>query len=193
MRVFNKYIKNRKCVINSVRPQSPFVDKLDSLISVNPNANLILEEDPKYDNLVYTKASDEFDICCRATQPEPSNPKTPNIPKYHQEDFSNGLKTIFSQTNEVPKVYIRLKINGGSLLENNKNIGVANLTAQMMNESTLNKSSEVIGVELQKLGSTISFSSDGDVTTMYIESLTENLSKTLQIAEEKLFSPGFIE
>ena len=193
MRVFNKYIKNRKCVINSVRPKSPFVDELDSLISVNPNANLILEEDPQYGNLVYNKANDEFDICCRAKQPEPSNPKTPNIPKYHQQDFSNGLKAIFSQTNEVPKVYIRLKINGGSLLENNKNIGVANLTAQMMNESTLNKSSEVIGVELQKLGSTISFSSDGDVTTMYIESLTENLSKTLQIAEEKLFSPGFIE
>ncbi len=193
MRVFNKYIKNRKCVINSVRPKSPFADKLDSLISVNPNANLILEEDPQYDNLVYNKANDEFDICCRAKKPEPSTPKTPNIPKYHKEDFSNGLKTIFSQTNEVPKVYIRLKINGGSLLENDKNIGVANLTAQMMNESTLNKSSEVIGVELQKLGSTIIFSSDDDVTTMYIESLTENLSKTLQIAEEKLFSPGFIE
>ena len=30
MRVFNKYIKNRKAVINQVRPKSPFVKELDS-------------------------------------------------------------------------------------------------------------------------------------------------------------------
>ena len=48
MRVFNKYIKNRKAVINQIRPKSPFVEKLDSLISINPNANLILKEDLKF-------------------------------------------------------------------------------------------------------------------------------------------------
>ncbi|MEE2699955.1 MAG: pitrilysin family protein [Bacteroidota bacterium] len=193
MRVFNKYIKNRKCVINSVKPKSPFVDKLDSIISINPNSSLILEEDPQYDNLVYSRASGEFDICCRAKMPEATEPKTPNIPDYHKETFSNGLKTIFSQTREVPKVYMRLKINGGSLFENSKNIGVADLTAQMMNESTLNKSSELVSAELQKLGSTITFSSNDDMTIMYIESLTDNLTKTLKIAEEKLFSPDFNE
>ena len=30
MRVFKKYIKGKKAVINQVRPKSPFVDKLDS-------------------------------------------------------------------------------------------------------------------------------------------------------------------
>ena len=66
-------------------------------------------------------------------------------------------------------------------------------TAQMMNESTSKSSSEDISVELQKLGSTISFSSDEDVTTMYIECLTDNLDKTLEIAKEKLLNPGFNE
>ena len=193
MRVFNKYIKNRKAVINQVRPKSPFVKELDSLISRNPNADLILKEDPQYDNLIYNKASSEFDACCRHTQPEPAAPKTPKIPEYHIENFDNGLKTIFSQTNEVPKVYIRLKINGGSLLENSKKVGVADLTAQMMNESTLNKSSEDISVALQKLGSTVSFSSDGDKTTLFIESLTDNFSQTMSIVEEKLLSPAFNE
>lgn len=191
MRVFNKYIKNRKAVINTVRPKSPFVKELDSLISRNPNANLILDEDPQYDNLVYNRADNEFDVCCRSTQPKPAEPKTPNIPDYFKENFSNGLRTIFSQTNEIPKVYIRIKINGGTLLEDQKITGVANLTAQMMNESTQENSSESISVELQKLGSTISFSSEGDLTTIYIESLTENLNKTLDIAAEKLFKPGF--
>ena len=191
MRVFNKYIKNRKAVINQVRAKSPFVKELDSLISKNPNADLILKEDPQYSNLIYNKANSEYDKCCRDKQPQPSAPRTPVIPDFHKENFNNGLKTIFSQTNEVPKVYIRLKINGGSLLENPKKVGVADLTAQMMNESTLKNSSEDISVELQKLGSTVTFSSDGDVTTLYIETLTANFSKTLKIVEEKLFSPAF--
>jgi len=191
MRVFNKYIKNRKAVINQVRPKSPFVEELDSLISRNPNANLILEEDPQYENLVYNKSNVEFDVCCRHTQPDPSKPKNPSIPQFHQENFDNGLKTIFSQTNEVPKVYIRLKIKGGSLLEDSKKVGLSDLTAQMMNESTINNSSEMISVELQKLGSQVNFSSEDDVTILYIESLVDNLSATLNIVEEKLFSPAF--
>ena len=43
IRVFNKYIKNRNAVINQVKPKSPFVNKLDSIIGKNPNADLILE------------------------------------------------------------------------------------------------------------------------------------------------------
>ena len=191
MRVFNKYIKNRKAVINQVRAKSPFVKELDTIISRNPNADLILKEDPQYENLIYNKPNSEFDLCCRDKQPEPTEPRTPVIPEFHKENFNNGLKTIFSQTNEVPKVYMRLKINGGSLLENSKKIGVADLTAQMMNESTLKMSSEDISVELQKLGSNVTFSSDDDVTTLYIETLTENFAKTLDIVEEKLFSPAF--
>ena len=193
MRVFNKYIKNRKAVINQVRPKSPFVKELDSLISVNPNANLILEEDPQYNNLVYNKSNSEFDVCCRHTQPQPSKPKTPKIPEFYKQNFNNGLKTIFSQTNEIPKVYLQLKIKGGSLLEHKKKVGLADLTAQMMNESTINKTSEEVSVELQKLGSKITFSAEDDVTILYIESLVKNLSSTLEIAKEKLLFPAFSE
>jgi zinc protease len=121
MRVFNKYIKNRKAVINQVRPKSPFVKELDSLISRNPNANLILKEDPQYDNLIYNKSNSEFDACCRHTQPEASAPKTPKIPEFHKESFENGLKTIFSQTNEVPKFILDLKLTEVRCLKTVKN------------------------------------------------------------------------
>ena len=61
----------------------------------------------------------------------------------------------------------------------------------MMNESTLKKSSEDISVELQKLGSTVTFSSEDDMTILFIECLSENYSKTLDLVEEKLLSPAF--
>ena len=81
---------------------------------------------------------------------------------------------------------MRLEIKGGGLLVDKKLTGLAELTADMMNESTTQHSSEEISVELQKLGSSVSFSADEDGTIMYIESLTKNIDATLAIAEEKL-------
>ena len=188
MRVFNKYIKSRKAVINQVRPKSPFVEKLDSMVSINPNADLILKEDPQYLGLSYNRPNDSFD---RKLQPNPKPAKPSVIPNYYKETFNNGLKIITTSTSEIPKIYMRLRIEGGKLLENKKLTGLAEFTADMMNESTINYSSEEISVELQKLGSSISFSADEDGTTMYIESLTKNIDATLSIAEEKLLRPAF--
>ena len=185
MRVFNKYIKNRKAVISTVRPKSPFVEKLDSLVSINPNINLILKEDPEYVGLEYKRPEDSFD---RNIQPKPAPAKAPTVPSYYKETFENGLKIIGTQSSEIPKVYMRLKIEGGGLLVDKKLTGLAELTADMMNESTNNYTSEEISVELQKLGSSISFSADEDGTTMYIESLTKNIDATLAIVEEKLLN-----
>ena len=91
MRVFNKYIKNRKAVINQVRAKSPFVEKLDSMVSINPNVDLILEEDPQYAGLVYKRPTDSFD---RNVQPKAGPAKPSVVPNYYKETFDNGLKII---------------------------------------------------------------------------------------------------
>ncbi len=188
MRVFKKYIKNKKAVINQVRPKSPFVEKLDTMISVNPNIDLILKEEPQYLGLKYNRPEDLFD---RSIQPLPAPAKPSVVPEYYKNKFDNGLKIIGTKSSEIPKIYMRLRIDGGRLLEGKKLTGLASITADMMNESTKKYSAEEISVELQKIGSTISFSSDEDGTTMYIESLTKNIDATLALAEEKLFNPAF--
>ena len=191
IRVYNKYIKNKKAVISTVKPKSPFVNEIDSLISVNPNADLILENDPQYENLVYNKSNTEFDACCRSTQPDPEKPKTPKIPDFYTFNLKNGINVIGTESDEIPKVFLRITIEGGALLEDPKRIGLSEFTASMMNESTLNYNSEEISVALKRLGSTIRFSADNTSTNIYIESLTKNLDKTLEIVKEKLFSPAF--
>jgi len=188
MRVFNKYIKNRKAVINQIRPKSPFVEKLDSMVSINPNIRLVLEEDPQYVGLEYKRPVDSFD---RSIQPKPAPAKASVVPNYYKENFDNGLKIIGTKSDEIPKIYMRLRIDGGEILAPSKIAGLAELTAEMMNESTNKYTSEEISVELQKIGGSIYFSADEEGTTMYIESLAKNIDKTLAIAEEKLFRPAF--
>ena len=188
MRVFNKYIKNRKAVINQIRPKSPFIEKLDSMVSINPNIRLVLEEDPQYVGLEYKRPVDSFD---RSIQPKPAPAKASVVPNYYKENFDNGLKIIGTKSDEIPKIYMRLRIDGGEILAPSKIAGLAELTAEMMNESTNKYTSEEISVELQKIGGSIYFSADEEGTTMYIESLAKNIDKTLAIAEEKLFRPAF--
>lgn len=67
------------------------------------------------------------------------------------------------------------------------------MTAAMMNESSQNFSSEELSNQLRLIGSSISFSASGRYTNVYVNSLTKNIDKTLQILEEKLFRPAFSE
>jgi zinc protease len=70
-------------------------------------------------------------------------------------------------------------------------LGLAALTAAMMNESTMKSTNEELSGRLQQLGSTIQFASGNNNTVMAIRSLSKNLDATLAIAAEKLLEPKF--
>ncbi len=191
MRVYKQYIKNRNAVIMNVSPKNPFSDEELVLESFNPNSNLILKEDPQYKGLVYKKSEGEYDKCCRSEQPEPKTPKAPNIPDYYKSEFNNGIKIIGTEYSELPKVFIQIKIDGGNYLEDKKKLGLSGITAELMNKSTVNFSTEEMEKSLSKLGSEISFSSSGNSTTIFVSSFTKKIDETLKLLEEKLFNPNF--
>ena len=193
IRVFNKYIKNKNSVILNVSPKSPFSDEELVLESFNPNANLITKEDPQYNGLIYNKSEGEYDKCCRADQPVASKPKAPKVPNYYTDNFPNGIKLIGTEYNEMPKIFIQIKIKGGNYLEEEKRLGLSSITAELMNESTINYSSEEMEKELSKIGSEISFSSSGSYTTIFVSCFSKEIDKTLKLLEEKLFNPAFKE
>ena len=193
IRVYKQYIKNRNAVIMNVSPKNPFSDEELVLESFNPNSNLILKEDPQYKGLVYNKAESEYDICCRAEQPEPKAPKATKVPDYYTSEFKNGIKIIGTEYSEVPKVFLQIKIDGGNYLDEKKRFGLSRLTAELMNKSTKNFNSEEMEKSLSKLGSEITFSSSGNTTTIFVSSLTKKVDETLNLLEEKLFNPGFNE
>jgi zinc protease len=72
-------------------------------------------------------------------------------------------------------------------------LGLAALTAAMMNEATMKSTNEELSDRLQKLGSMIQFGANNNNTSMSIRSLSKNLDATLAIAAEKLLEPKFDE
>jgi zinc protease len=71
--------------------------------------------------------------------------------------------------------------------------GLASYFADMMNEDTKNYTSEQFGVELQKLGSTISVFSSTDGIIFNVQALKKNVDKTLALLQERMFHPKFTE
>ncbi|TAL63176.1 MAG: insulinase family protein [Bacteroidetes bacterium] len=163
----------------------------DSAKSVNPYAGQAFPANPEYKGLAYQSNPDNFD---RAVRPTAGAPKTVKVPDTYRFSLANGIKAIGTTFEETPFVHINIKMEGGELVHQDlKKIGLAELTANMLEESTKNYTPEQIEAELDKLGSSIFIYADKTNTTISVRALKRNLDPTLKVLEEKLFNPAFKE
>ncbi len=190
LRVYNTYIKNKNAVVLSICPKGKPEQAAKADNFKIPARNTNTKEADEYKNLVYNKAKDDLD---RSKQPLTPAAAIVKAPDYWTQNFTNGLKVIGSKNTEVPTVTIQLSIEAGHRYTHPSQAGIAGLTASMLNEGTLNHTSEEIGEILDKLGSSITIYDNGQDIVMSIFSLTKNIDATLEIAQEMLFQPKFDE
>ena len=187
-RVFNKYIKGSGAAILNTYPM---MDRKDSVKSVNPYAGQTFPTNPEYNGLTYTPQADKFD---RSKKPGAGQAKTVKVPDYFNTKLKNGMTVVGTKNTETPEINLVINMEGGSLVlpsDKLKKIGVAELTASMMNESTKNYTTEKISAELEKLGSSINFTAGKSSTSIELNCLKKNLDATLKLLEEKLLNPAF--
>ena len=187
-RVFNKYIKGSgAAVLNTY----PIMNQKDSVKSINPYAGQKFETPAEYKGLSAQAVTDNFN---REQRPVAGAAKLVTVPEYFTSKLPNGINVIGTKNTESPEIAIVMTMDGGSLVLNNdqlKKLGVAELTASLLNEGTKNFTTEQIAAELEKLGSSVNFSANKSATTIQINSLKKNLDATLKVLEEKLLNPGF--
>lgn len=189
-RVYDRYIKGKHAVVLSVVPkgQEANIVAADNY-KVDPSR--YTAPDYGYKGLVYTKASDNFD-----RSKIPANGPNPmvKVPAFWRKD-AGAVKIIGSETNELPIITLSFTLPGGHMMQaaDTAKLGLARLCAAMMNEDTKNYSAEQMQVELQKLGSTISVSSDFDGMIFTVQTLKKNIDKTLALLEERMMRPKFTE
>jgi zinc protease len=187
-RVFNKYIKGSGAAILNTYP---ITDPKDSVKSVNPYAGQKFPPNPEYAGLSYQPIADKFD---RSVHPVAGEAKITKIPEYYKSKLTNGINIIGTKNPETPEVTIVMTMDGGSLVLTNdrlKKLGVAELTANMLNEGTKNFTTEQISAQLDVLGSSINFIAGKSTTMIRISCLKKNFDATMKILEEKLLNPGF--
>ncbi len=187
MNAYRKFIKNKPCVVLCVEPKGKADLKAhdDTWKMYNRNVE---KESAEYKDLVYIPINETFD---RNIKPVSGENPIVKVPAYWQDKFENGIKFIGTYSNEIPKVTIQIAILAGHRFEPKDKAGLAYLTANLLNESTQKHTAEEISDMLEALGSDIDVSCGGTEIVLNISTLTENIDKTLAIAEEILFKSKF--
>ena len=187
MKAYTAFIKNKPRVVLSVVPRGkPELRVREDNWKMYERT--IEQESPEYKNLRYTPLAENFD---RSKQPASGSSPVVNVPKYWQDKSGNGIQFIGTYSDEIPKVSIQISIPAGHRYSTPDKAGIAYVTADLLNESTELHSAEEISDMLDALGSSVDVSAGTDEVHVSISSLTENLDKTLAIAEEVLFKPKF--
>ncbi|MEO0981773.1 MAG: pitrilysin family protein [Pseudomonadota bacterium] len=188
VRVYEQYIKDKPAVIMSI------VKKGEPDAAARPDTWERYERDipdgPGETDLALRPPVDDFD---RSVQPPAGANPAVKLPEIWRGALANGVEILGAVNDETPTTAISLRIKTGQKDEPMEKLGLAALTAGMLNEATTDSTNEELSNRLDKLGSTIRVSSGDVFTTMTIRSLTENLDETLAIAAEKLFKPAFAE
>jgi len=191
LRVYNHYVKGKPSVILSVT-----VKGQESNIAAADNYKIdqthYTAPEYGYTGLHYSKPKDQFD-----RTKIPGNGPNPviHVPAFWKKELANGMNVIGAETKELPIVTLSLTLEGGQRLEGSdtSKSGLSRMFALMMNEDTKHFTAEQIQLELQKLGSSISVTSDIDGLTFSVQLLKKNLNQTLILLEERMLNPRFTE
>jgi len=188
LRVYQRYVKNKAAVIMSVVPMGQ-LDRVAAKDNFTPPqrdlSNLALVAPQQ---LKIRRATDDFD---RSKMPAASRSTSINLPDMWQQQRNNGIRVLASQSLETPTTAMLIKIPAGHYFENKEQAGTASLLASMLNESTKLRSNEAMSNELQKLGSSVSFSASNQYLMVNINALSDNFDATLSLVKEKMLQPAF--
>lgn len=191
MRVYNQYIKGKNRLVVSALPKGK-EDLKAGADNYTVDASGYKAPDYGYAGLKYVKAKDNFD---RSRIPGQGANPVVKVPAFWTKKLANGIEVIGAKNTEIPTVNINIYLKGGKLMETSdfSKAGLSSLFAAMMNEDTKKYTSEQFGLELDKLGSSISVGSSTDAIVFSVQGLTKNLDKTMALLQERMFNPQFNE
>jgi len=190
LRVYKEYIKDKNSVIMSIVPNGKpeLVTAKDNFTPKVFKAETASRTSA--DDLTLRKTTSAFD---RTLVPQVTANKAVEIPTMWQQELSNGIKVLGTQSLETPTTSMLIKIPAGHYYEAKDKAGLATLLTDMLNESTTKRSAEDMSKALQKLGSNVSIGAGNNHISISINSLSKNIAATLELVYEKLFHPAFIE
>ncbi len=105
--------------------------------------------------------------------------------------LSNGLNVVAVQKKKLPIFQLSLIINAGSVDDPKGKEGLANLTANLIDEGTKKYNAIEIAEKFEELGTNLSISVDDWTTNISIKSLTQNAEKSLELLSEIILNPTF--
>ena len=138
-----------------------------------------------------------FSILIFAQSPDRTKPPvlgpTPSIKVNAVQRFtlSNGLRVIVYEKKEVPIVQMNLVVKAGSVNESNDKLGLAGMTANMMDEGAAGKTSLELSDEIDFLGADIGATGGLHNSGVTLRSTVSKFDAALKLFTDILLHPDF--
>jgi len=120
---------------------------------------------------------------------EPEPPAPDAVPEMVTLD--NGIRLIMKQNNVAPLVAVSIKIAAGGLVEENREAGLANLVAEMLQRGAAGLSSEEIAAKFESMGSKFSVTASKSYVSFDLQCLAENFMPSFELMLDVLDRPEF--
>lgn len=125
-----------------------------------------------------------------------SKPEIKNELKFKLEnilvkEFPSGLKVFYLQKDKLPLLRLNFVIEAGSKFDSLSISGLARLTSAMIDEGANGLSSLELSDEFDLLGTDFKISTDNDFIVLSLQSLTENLERSLELLSYVITKPDF--
>ena len=105
--------------------------------------------------------------------------------------LSNGLTLIVSERNQLPTIHLQVLIRAGSTLDLPHQLGLTNLTAELLTQGTTQRDAIQINREIESVGGALSASGESDYAALSLSILKKDLPLGLSILSDILLNPLF--
>jgi predicted Zn-dependent peptidase len=127
----------------------------------------------------------------RQLPPGPGPAPSFHPPPWKRFKLKNGLEIFLVEFHDLPLVDFNLMIKTGGAANPPDKAGLADLTANMLDEGTKTRSALAIAGEVASLGATLSTGSTWDASNVSLSTLTKNLDPAVALLADVVVNPAF--
>ncbi len=110
-----------------------------------------------------------------------------------REILPNGLTLLHAEKKALPIIRVVVAIKAGSIAETPGKAGLANLTADLLNEGTTSRSSKEISEAIEFVGGSLQTSGGADYVTATLSVLKKDMELGFGLLADILLNPAFSE
>jgi zinc protease len=146
-------------------------------------------------------AGPEPDVSPRLTPDAPFRQQAPaagpeptfRVPAFKRFKLKSGLEVFLAESHDLPLLDLHMVVKTGGAANPAGAAGLADLTANMLDEGTKTRSAIEIADRIGHLGAALATGSSWDASTVTLSTLTRNLDDTLEIWADVIAHPAFAD
>ena len=116
-------------------------------------------------------------------------PKPFTVPAHESYALPNGLKVTLVPYGNIPKVTVSLVLRAGNINEAKQQLGVADITGELLKEGTTTLSATALAEAAARMGSTLEVGVAADETSAQMDVLSENGADAVKLLADVIEHP----